>query len=84
MVALCLYLLDRFSPFGRFEVRDSAPQNGPDSNRDHVGVQKEESLDLTGAIWFAWGVLLNSGIGEGIYLKIIIWKIPNVGFLLSS
>ena len=84
MVALCLYLLDRFSPFGRFEVRDSAPQNGPDSNRDHVGVQKEESLDLTGAIWFAWGVLLNSGIGEGIYLKIIIWKIPNVGFFLSS
>ena len=83
MVALCLYLLDRFSPFGRFEVRDSAPQNGPDSNRDHVGVQKEESLDLTGAIWFAWGVLLNSGIGEGIYLKIIIWKISNVGFLLS-
>ena len=83
MVALCLYLLDRFSPFGRFEVRDSAPQNGPDSNRDHVGVQKEESLDLTGAIWFAWGVLLNSGIGEGIYLKIKIWKISNVGFLLS-
>ena len=84
VVALCLYLLDRFSPFGRFEVRDSAPQNGQNgSNRDHVGVQKEESLDLTGAIWFAWGVLLNSGIGEGIYLKIIIWKIPNVGFLLS-
>jgi ionotropic glutamate receptor NMDA 1 len=81
VVALCLYLLDRFSPFGRFEVQDSAHQNGPDSSRDHVGVQKEESLDLTGAIWFAWGVLLNSGIGEGIYLKIIIWKIPNVGFL---
>ena len=27
--------------------------------------QKEESLNMTSAIWFAWGVLLNSGIGEG-------------------
>ena len=28
-------------------------------------VKEEESLNLTSAIWFAWGVLLNSGIGEG-------------------
>ena len=27
--------------------------------------QREESLNLTSAIWFAWGVLLNAGIGEG-------------------
>merc|ERR1719367_881413 len=27
--------------------------------------QKEESLNLTSAVWFAWGVLLNAGIGEG-------------------
>ncbi len=26
---------------------------------------REESLNLTSAIWFSWGVLLNSGIGEG-------------------
>ena len=57
VVALCLYLLDRFSPFGRFETRDSSRPG------DHV--QKEESLNFTSAIWFAWGVLLNSGIGEG-------------------
>nr|XP_040571852.1 glutamate [NMDA] receptor subunit 1-like isoform X2 [Lepeophtheirus salmonis] len=54
IVALCLYLLDRFSPFGRFH-------SGPDPGN----VQKEESLNFTSAIWFAWGVLLNSGIGEG-------------------
>ena len=28
-------------------------------------MKEEESLNLTSAIWFAWGVLLNSGIGEG-------------------
>ena len=28
-------------------------------------VREEESLNLTAAIWFAWGVLLNSGIGKG-------------------
>ena len=28
--------------------------------------QKEESLNLTSAVWFAWGVLLNAGIGEGL------------------
>ena len=26
---------------------------------------REESLNLTSAVWFSWGVLLNSGIGEG-------------------
>ena len=30
-----------------------------------AAAQKEESLNLTSAIWFAWGVLLNAGIGEG-------------------
>ena len=76
VVALCLYLLDRFSPFGRFEANEAKENNeiieeespSPDQNNvqqydpEH---QKEESLNLTSAIWFAWGVLLNSGIGEG-------------------
>ena len=64
VVALCLYLLDRFSPFGRFESRVHTP--GPQDDPSAGMVQKEESLNLTSAIWFAWGVLLNSGIGEGI------------------
>ncbi|XP_018320264.1 glutamate [NMDA] receptor subunit 1 [Agrilus planipennis] len=52
VVALVLYLLDRFSPFGRFKL----------ANADGT---EEDALNLSSAIWFAWGVLLNSGIGEG-------------------
>ncbi|KAL5274466.1 GRIN1 family protein [Megaselia abdita] len=52
VVALVLYLLDRFSPFGRFKL----------NSNDNT---EEDALNLSSAIWFAWGVLLNSGIGEG-------------------
>ncbi|XP_076048968.1 glutamate [NMDA] receptor subunit 1-like isoform X2 [Oratosquilla oratoria] len=52
VVALVLYLLDRFSPFGRYKL----------ANTDGT---EEDALNLSSAIWFAWGVLLNSGIGEG-------------------
>ncbi|RWS17195.1 hypothetical protein B4U79_11248 [Dinothrombium tinctorium] len=51
-VALALYLLDRFSPFGRYRLPNSE-------------ITEEDALNLSSAIWFAWGVLLNSGIGEG-------------------
>ena len=50
----------RFSPFGRFHTEDATY---PDSSV--ALAQREESLNLTSAIWFAWGVLLNAGIGEG-------------------
>ncbi|XP_052811144.1 glutamate [NMDA] receptor subunit 1-like isoform X2 [Mya arenaria] len=52
VVALVLYLLDRFSPFGRFKLA---------KNDD----TEEDALNMSSAMWFAWGVLLNSGIGEG-------------------
>ncbi|UYV77831.1 GRIN1 [Cordylochernes scorpioides] len=52
VVALALYLLDRFSPFGRYKLPNS-------------DTTEEDALNLSSAIWFAWGVLLNSGIGEG-------------------
>jgi len=52
LVALALYLLDRFSPFGRYRLPNSE-------------VTEEDALNLSSAVWFAWGVLLNSGIGEG-------------------
>jgi len=57
VVALVLYLLDRFSPFGRYRL----------ANMDGT---EEDALNLSSAIWFAWGVLLNSGIGEGINLTL--------------
>ncbi|XP_028412398.1 glutamate receptor ionotropic, NMDA 1-like isoform X2 [Dendronephthya gigantea] len=51
VVAVILYLLDRFSPFGRFQLAKSDKDETP--------------LNLSSAMWFSWGVLLNSGIGEG-------------------
>ena len=53
VVGIILYVLDRLSPFGRFK-RAKAKND-------------EQALDLPSAMWFSWGVLLNSGIGEGLY-----------------
>ncbi|KAH9528882.1 Glutamate receptor ionotropic, NMDA 1 [Dermatophagoides farinae] len=53
VVALALYLLDRFSPFGRYKLPNCET------------ITEEDALNLSSAIWFAWGVLFNSGIGEG-------------------
>ena len=44
--------MNRFSPFGRYKLAKSDDT-------------EEDALNLSGAVWFAWGVLLNSGIGEG-------------------
>ena len=86
VVAICLYLLDRFSPFGRFHTGPHASGFGytgtPGVNGEvdamtvreaAAAAQKEESLNLTSAVWFAWGVLLNAGIGEGIQICRIIF-----------
>ena len=37
-------------------------------NMEPKEMKEEESLNLTSAIWFAWGVLLNSGIGTVIII----------------
>ncbi|KFV57376.1 Glutamate receptor ionotropic, NMDA 1, partial [Gavia stellata] len=50
VVAVMLYLLDRFSPFGRFKVNSEE--------------EEEDALTLSSAMWLSW-FLLNSGIGEG-------------------
>ncbi|XP_071442284.1 glutamate [NMDA] receptor subunit 1-like isoform X2 [Hetaerina americana] len=86
VVALVLYLLDRFSPFGRFRlVAPPVPAGGPppppgllpppdprgvgsycpSTSSSAAATTEEDALNLSSAIWFAWGVLLNSGIGEG-------------------
>ncbi|XP_009698386.1 PREDICTED: glutamate receptor ionotropic, NMDA 1, partial [Cariama cristata] len=44
VVAVMLYLLDRFSPFGRFKVNSEE--------------EEEDALTLSSAMWFSWGVLL--------------------------
>ena len=66
VVAVVLYLLDRFSPFGRF--RFSPQQKTEDDTGPVIEVNTEEdALNLSRALWFTWGILLNSGIGEGLY-----------------
>ncbi|KAF4525166.1 hypothetical protein B566_EDAN014757 [Ephemera danica] len=69
VVALVLYLLDRFSPFGRFKL----------ANSDGT---EEDALNLSSAIWFAWGVLLNSGIGEGFAMIIVASYTANLAAFL--
>jgi ionotropic glutamate receptor NMDA 1 len=64
VVAVVLYLLDRFSPFGRF--RFSSKQATERATGPAIEVNTEEdALNLSRALWFTWGILLNSGIGEG-------------------
>jgi ionotropic glutamate receptor NMDA 1 len=55
IISIVLYLFDRFSPFGRFRF----------VQQENVKNKKEDALNLSRALWFTWGVLLNSGIGEG-------------------
>lgn len=51
IVTLALYLLDRFSPFGGYKMKNVIPSD-------------EGSFSLSSSLWFSWGILLNSGIGE--------------------
>ena len=46
-----MYIVFLCSPFGRFKVNSEE--------------EEEDALTLSSAMWFSWGVLLNSGIGEG-------------------
>ncbi len=64
VIAVVLYLLDRFSPFGRFRFgsRQDIKSGINSSTEDN---KNEDALNLSRALWFTWGVLLNSGIGEG-------------------
>jgi ionotropic glutamate receptor NMDA 1 len=64
VIAIVLYLLDRFSPFGRFRsIRQKSLENDKISS---IKInKKDDALNLSRALWFTWGVLLNSGIGEG-------------------
>lgn len=64
VVAVVLYLLDRFSPFGRFRFTPQQRTEGGDGLNIVANVEAD-ALNLSRALWFTWGILLNSGIGEG-------------------
>ncbi len=68
IVAVVLYLLDRFSPFGRFRFSPRQGIERGDGPAIEVNTE-EDALNLSRALWFTWGILLNSGIGEGLKEK---------------
>ena len=68
VVAVVLYLLDRFSPFGQFRFAPRRPTDRGDGLTIEANTD-EDALNLSRALWFTWGILLNSGIGEGIKKK---------------
>lgn len=67
-VAIALYLLDRFSPSGRWRSIPEEKVKDETDQSTEVPI-KDESLNLSRALWFTWGILLNSGIGEGEEMK---------------
>lgn len=38
--------------------------------------EEEDALTLSSAMWFSWGVLLNSGIGEGVLQQAVVLLCP--------
>lgn len=59
VVALTLYLLDRYSTFGTFGMRRNFIANSSQHTAD-----TDRPLHLTSSLWFSWSILLNSGVGE--------------------
>uniref|UniRef100_A0A915HPC8 Ionotropic glutamate receptor C-terminal domain-containing protein n=1 Tax=Romanomermis culicivorax TaxID=13658 RepID=A0A915HPC8_ROMCU len=57
VIGSILYLLDKFSPFSRFYAK---AKPGTINNED----EDDQPLNFSGSMWFVWGVLLDSGIGE--------------------
>lgn len=58
VVALTLYLLDRYSTFGRFGLKRKFLPTRPKCSHD------DHPLHLSSSLWFSWSILLNSGVGE--------------------
>lgn len=65
VIALILYILDRFSPFGQFRFIRQRDTKNEKNNLSDGTKEREDSLNFSRALWFTWGVLLSSGIGEG-------------------
>lgn len=64
VIAVVLYLLDRLSPLKRFHFESQGDK--PDEIDRSIEInRKKETINLSHALWFTWGILLNSGIGEG-------------------
>jgi len=63
-VAIVLFLLDRYSPMGRLQAEMDKTQKKIEQKLIKKK-EEEKTLNFSRALWFTWGILLNSGIGEG-------------------
>lgn len=67
-VGIVIYLLDINSPFKAFYVVDdsSSSPSSFDLQAHSDDSSSEDRVGLGEAMWFVWGVLLNSGVSESI------------------
>ena len=65
IIAIVLYLLDRFSPLGRSQYAKRQDMKKCKINQSTYKYQLDDSFNLSQALWFTWGILLNSGVDEG-------------------
>lgn len=64
VVALTLYLLDRYSTFGAFGMKHNFVPNMRRGSDDEGAIAGDHPLHLSSSLWFSWSILLNSGVGE--------------------
>ncbi|VDD75267.1 unnamed protein product [Mesocestoides corti] len=68
VVALFLYLLDRYSAIRCFHRKstDAEKHRHDKANTPSTASSgaKPDEFNLTSSMWFTWGILLNSGIGD--------------------
>ena len=65
LVGLAIYCLDFKSPFERFYQADKEMEQ--DLKKEFelwIGKDADENVNFGEAMWFVWGVLLNSGVSE--------------------
>ncbi|CAI2346769.1 unnamed protein product [Caenorhabditis sp. 36 PRJEB53466] len=65
LVGLAIYCLDFKSPFERFYQADKEMEH--DLKKEFelwVGKDEDDNVNFGEAMWFVWGVLLNSGVSE--------------------
>lgn len=67
-VGCSMYFLDRNSPFDRFYRAPKVTMEDGTIVADRLWEDiEDDSLNFSSAMWFVWGVLLDSGVSESTY-----------------
>ncbi len=69
IVGCAMYILDKRSPFNRFYRR---PALLAIESVTLTATRSDDSLNFGEAMWFVWGVLLNSGVSESMCIQHVI------------